>query len=303
VKYTYLLINFFTVLFPVVLSFDKRVQFYKSWKFIWPGMLITGIVFLFWDVLFTLNGVWSFNDDRIIGIKFFQLPLEEVLFFLTVPFACLFIYACLNYYIKWQPSDKWTRIITNLLIVLSAAFIVLCFDRLYTMVTFGLLLPLLFIIQYVFKVKWLGRLYLMYVVALIPFYIVNGLLTYMPVVLYNNIENMAIRIGTIPVEDHFYCMAMLLMNVSFFEYFKARENKMSELPVYTKSQLALRNGQDKPEVWIAYKGLIYDVSRSRLWRNGKHYEHWAGQDLTKELGDAPHDEWVFQNFDAIGKLA
>ncbi len=78
---------------------------------------------------------------------------------------------------------------------------------------------------------------------------------------------------------------------------------MDELPVYTKSQLALRNGQDKPEVWIAYKGVIYDVSRSRLWHSGKHYEHWAGQDLTAELPDAPHDEWVFDNFDPIGKLA
>lgn len=78
---------------------------------------------------------------------------------------------------------------------------------------------------------------------------------------------------------------------------------MSDLPIYTKSQLALRNGQDKPEIWIAYKGLIYDVSRSRLWRNGKHYEHWAGQDLTHELPDAPHDEWVFEHFDVIGKLS
>lgn len=78
---------------------------------------------------------------------------------------------------------------------------------------------------------------------------------------------------------------------------------MDELPVYTRSQLALRNGQDRPEVWIAYKGLIYDVSRSRLWMRGWHYEHWAGQDLTHELADAPHDEWVFQNFDPIGRLA
>jgi predicted heme/steroid binding protein len=76
-----------------------------------------------------------------------------------------------------------------------------------------------------------------------------------------------------------------------------------QLPVYSKSQLALRNGQDKPEIWIAFKGLIYDVSASRLWRNGKHYEHWAGQDLTPELADAPHDEWVFQTFEPIGKLA
>jgi predicted heme/steroid binding protein len=76
-----------------------------------------------------------------------------------------------------------------------------------------------------------------------------------------------------------------------------------ELPFYTKNQLALRNGQDKPEIWCAYKGVIYDVSRSKLWRNGKHYEHWAGQDLTEELKDAPHTEHVFEKFDPIGKLA
>lgn len=77
---------------------------------------------------------------------------------------------------------------------------------------------------------------------------------------------------------------------------------MSELPVYTRSQLALRNGQDKPQIWVACRGLIYDVTESRLWRNGKHYEHWAGQDLTDELADAPHTEGVFEKFEVIGKL-
>jgi predicted heme/steroid binding protein len=76
----------------------------------------------------------------------------------------------------------------------------------------------------------------------------------------------------------------------------------SELPHYTKAQLALRNGQDKPMIWVAYKGLIYDVTPSRLWRNGKHYEHWAGQDLTEELEDAPHNANVFDKFEAIGIL-
>lgn len=78
---------------------------------------------------------------------------------------------------------------------------------------------------------------------------------------------------------------------------------MSEaLPEYTRMQLALRNGQDREEVWIAYQGTIYDVTHSRLWRTGKHYEHWAGQDLTDELPDAPHTEKVFERFKAIGKL-
>ncbi|WP_026955034.1 cytochrome b5 domain-containing protein [Algoriphagus vanfongensis] len=70
----------------------------------------------------------------------------------------------------------------------------------------------------------------------------------------------------------------------------------------TKQQLALRNGQDKPEIWIAFRGLIYEVTESRLWKSGKHYEHWAGQDLTEELADAPHTDQVFEKFSPIGRL-
>jgi predicted heme/steroid binding protein len=78
--------------------------------------------------------------------------------------------------------------------------------------------------------------------------------------------------------------------------------KKEQLPEITRSQLALRNGQDKPEVWVAYKNFVYDVTASRLWRNGKHYEHWAGQDLTDELSDAPHTANVFDKFQIIGRL-
>lgn len=77
----------------------------------------------------------------------------------------------------------------------------------------------------------------------------------------------------------------------------------SELPKYSRFQLATRNGQDREEVWIAFKGLIYDVSNSKMWRDGKHYQHWAGQDLTEDLADAPHSERVFEKFKPIGKLA
>ncbi len=77
---------------------------------------------------------------------------------------------------------------------------------------------------------------------------------------------------------------------------------MKEYPIYTRSQLALRNGQDREDIWVAYQGLIYDLTESRLWRKGKHYEHWAGQDLTEELKDAPHNANVFDKFEAIGIL-
>jgi len=77
---------------------------------------------------------------------------------------------------------------------------------------------------------------------------------------------------------------------------------LETLPEYTLAQLALRNGNDKPEIWVAFRGDIYDVTKSKLWRNGKHYEHWAGQDLTPELDLAPHSEAVFSKFDVIGKV-
>ncbi len=74
------------------------------------------------------------------------------------------------------------------------------------------------------------------------------------------------------------------------------------MEVYTRMQLALRNGQDREEIWVAYKGKIYDVTHSRHWRDGRHYKHWAGQDLTEEMEDAPHSESVFFRMEPIGTL-
>lgn len=222
-KYTYLLINFLTIVFPVALSFDKRVAFYKSWKYIWPGMAITGLFFLVWDVLFTVKGVWSFNPKYILGITIYQLPLEEVLFFLTVPFACIFIYACLNHYFKYMLNDMVSEVISSALIVLSILVLIFHSQKLYPLVTFGLLLVLVVLFEYALRRRWLNRFYIMYIVALIPFYLVNGALTSIPVVLYSKTQTIGNRVWTIPFEDHFYLMALLLMNIGFFEYFKSRK--------------------------------------------------------------------------------
>jgi len=222
VKYTYLIINFLTIVLPVALSFDKRVAFYKSWKFMWPGMGITGLFFLVWDVLFTVKGVWSFNPKYVMGLALFGLPIEEVLFFLTVPFACLFIYACLNHYLNYMLSDMLSEVISGALGVLSILILVFNWHKLYPLVTFSLLLVLVILFEYVLRRRWLNRFYIMYAVALIPFYLVNGALTSIPVVLYSKTQTMGDRVWTIPFEDHFYLMALLLMNIGFFEYFSKK---------------------------------------------------------------------------------
>ncbi len=74
------------------------------------------------------------------------------------------------------------------------------------------------------------------------------------------------------------------------------------METYTKFQLALRNGQDMEQIWVAHKGIIYDVSESRYWRRGMHYKHWSGQELSDELVAAPHSDSVFAKFNIVGKL-
>ncbi|MFD2162198.1 lycopene cyclase domain-containing protein [Paradesertivirga mongoliensis] len=218
---TYLLINFFTLFFPVVLSFDKRVRFIKNWRHIFPGLIITGGLFLFWDYLFTIYDVWSFNPEYVIGLYILNLPLEEILFFVTVPFACLFIYECLNYYVKRDVLKAASTSITLVLLVLSIAMLIFFSGRVYTLITFGLLLALC-IYLLLKRPPYMGRFYLAYLVSLAPFYVVNGILTSIPIVLYNDAENLGFRVGTIPFEDHFYSLAMLLLNVIFFEFFKQK---------------------------------------------------------------------------------
>lgn len=222
-KYTYLFINLCTIAFPLALSFDKRVQFYKSWKCLWPGMLITGIFFTAWDILFVQQGVWTFNKACITGIYIFNLPLEEVLFFVTVPYACIFIHACLNYYLQW-PVPVWIgKVIAVLFLIASGYSAAANYHRLYTLVAFGLLFIMLVITRWVWGTAWLSHFYLTYLIVLIPFFIVNGLLTAIPVVIYNPDEHLQLQAGTIPLEDFSYLMTLLLMNLSFFEYFNRRQ--------------------------------------------------------------------------------
>lgn len=223
-KSAYLLINFLTILFPVLLSFDKRVQFYKQWKFIFPALLISGLVFLVWDYVFTISNVWSFNEEYVTGVYFLELPIEEILFFITVPFACIFIYECLNYYVKRDVLKRFTTIISTIILFFSVVMLVFFHDRVYTLVTFSLLGFLVLYAGFFRKKFWLGRFYLAYFVSMIPFFIVNGILTSIPIVMYNNAENADLRIGSIPLEDSFYSMAMLLMNVLFFESLRKKEN-------------------------------------------------------------------------------
>ena len=220
--YIYLYLNLFTLFFPFILSFDKRVHFYTNWKFLFPAMAVNALVFISWDSLFTRLGIWGFNPAYLVGLDLFGLPLEEVLFFVTVPYACVFIYEVLRAYTR----RDWLRpYATGLALALIGILVALGFiflPRLYTSVTCLFLSLVLAGHLWLFRDKVLGWFYLAYLVHLLPFLLVNGVLTALPIVWYNNAYNLGIRLYTIPVEDTAYSMAMLLLTISVYEFLKQK---------------------------------------------------------------------------------
>lgn len=221
--FTYLLINLCSVVVPFACSFEHRIAFYKNWKAILLAIFLPAIGFLIWDAIFTHLGVWGFNSRYITGFSFFNLPIEEVLFFIAVPYASLFTYAVLNHFVKPDVFGKLAKPLGFSLLAVLAVISVLHSDKLYTFWTS--LLAVLFLATHLFVLKrhYWSRLLFAYVVVLVPFFIVNGLLTGTgleePVVWYNNQENVGIRLLTIPIEDTIYGFLLIGLNITLYETF------------------------------------------------------------------------------------
>lgn len=222
----YLWIIILSISVPLVAGFDSRLKFYRNWKFLFPAMLLTMIVFIPWDVYKTDAGVWGFNPDHLLGLNIINLPVEEWLFFIAIPYACLFTYHAFEYLIKKDYLEPYARIITAALILILLTVAVFNPMRTYTFVTFLAATFFLSLHLFVFKATYLGRFYMMYLVTLIPFFIVNGALTGMftaePVVWYDDTRNLGIRLGTIPIEDAIYGLLMLMMNTTIYEWLRKR---------------------------------------------------------------------------------
>lgn len=225
-EHLYLWLNILSFIIPFLFSFYPSADFSKQWRSVLPAMLITAIIFILWDEWFTRMGIWGFNSKYLSGIYVFNLPLEEVLFFFCIPYACVFTYYALNYLIHKDHFAFIHRWITLVLIIVLLVAGSINLHRWYTGVTFVLTAIFLLLIFLWSKPEYMGRFYLSFLVILIPFFIVNGVLTgYFidePVVWYNDAENLGIRIGTIPVEDIVYALLLMLMNVSIADWLERR---------------------------------------------------------------------------------
>ena len=223
-NFTYLILLISSVSVPLALSFDKKVQYYKNLKYILPAILFTATLFIIWDIYFTEAKIWSFNPEYTIGIDLKGLPLEEWLFFLVIPYACVFIYEVLKVYLEKYEYAKHFLVLSLFLIVGFALLSYFFRQQLYTFFTF--LFSAVYLGYVVFRNQFkqhITKFYFCYFVSLLPFTIVNGILTSLPVVQYNPAHILNIRIMNIPIEDFSYLFLMLLLVTTIYEMLKKRK--------------------------------------------------------------------------------
>lgn len=229
-SYLYALLLLFSIIGPFSLSFDKKISFFKSIIPLAWGTLVMMLLFIPWDIYFTQEKIWGFNSDYLMGPHIARLPIEEWSFFLVIPYACIFIIACVQGYL---PSiRKYNKIILKVFIGLGVLLMVLAiynYDKAYTVATFSMLGILLFVIGFFIKPNWVSTFLIGYLFSIVPFLVINGVLTgtgiVNQVVWYDNTENLSIRVATIPIEDFAYLMLLLCIVYWVFNEVKREKNQ------------------------------------------------------------------------------
>ena len=227
----YLVLDLLAISIPLAFSFENRLQFYKLWKGLFLSILIVGLVYILWDSLFARLGVWGFNPDYLTGKFVFNLPIEEYLFFICVPYAGVFTFHVFRTLMPgFTIKEKYLRLIVFPIAIVLLVTGLVYSVKLYTCSTF-LFAAFSIFISFVFFRELLPHFLFSFTAILIPFFIMNGILTGMwiekEVVWYNDAENLGIRLVTIPLEDVFYGMALILWNVNLTYFFQRRSEVKS----------------------------------------------------------------------------
>jgi len=223
--WTYFLILGLSLIYPLAQTFEWRLKMYKRLKHIFPGILFSATLFIIWDVFFTEARIWGFNHSYTKDWYVLGLPLEEWLFFLVIPYCVFFTYEVLRFFIKNFHIPKISKYFIWTSLILAVIALPFVYKLTYTFTTIAFVIPFLALQLIIKSYKtWFSYFLLTYAITFIPFIVINGFLTRIPVVWYNNAENLGIRIGTVPVEDFIYLLGMLLPAFTIYHYLQDRKS-------------------------------------------------------------------------------
>jgi len=228
-QYTYLLILLFTVVICFVASFDRRLRFDREFIPFLKASILVAIFFIAWDIWFTSRGVWWFDTRYTLGLLILGLPLEEWLFFIFIPFSCIFTYFCIDKFFSLQQLSAFNNILVFVSVIVCTVVALSFADRIYTVVTAAVTILMLLIFHFVLRVQWITQASLVFTLLMLGFLPVNGILTgtglESPIVNYNSSDFMGVRIFTIPIEDAVYGYTQFLLVLYFFKKFHSNRYK------------------------------------------------------------------------------
>ncbi len=220
---SYLLILIGIIAVPLFFSFEKQLSFYTNLKYLLPAMIFTGAIFIILDLRFEQRAIWRFNSEFTIGINILNLPIEEWLYYIAVPFLGVSVYEFLNYRFYDFERPKFFLALSLFLLILFGVAAYLSRQKIYPFFIFFLIA--IYLGYTIFRerfTKHYTKFYLAYFVLLIPFLIISGLLTALPIIEYNPDFNLGIRLFSIPVENFASLFLLLLMNITIYEFLKER---------------------------------------------------------------------------------
>jgi lycopene cyclase domain-containing protein len=236
-NFLYLIIDLLSISVPLVFSFERRIRFYKLYPKLIPSILFTTLFFIIWDYFFTKNAIWGFNPKYLIGIEFYGLPLEEILFFICIPYASIFTYQVVDFFFSERISKilNLETIFLKIFFLLSILLSIIFWYKAYTLGTF-LCLAFTILLYKSFRFEqFFMKLVFAYLFILLPFCLTNGILTgtglESPVVWYNDSENLGIKFISIPIEDFFYGFNLLFINLLVFSLLDKQRSSLRALHV------------------------------------------------------------------------
>jgi lycopene cyclase domain-containing protein len=220
----YLILELIVIIIPLIFSFDKNLRFYRNWKSVLSSLLLVSAIYIPIDIYFTMHGIWGFNPEHHSGIVILSLPLEEWLFFFTIPYASMFLHYTFVYYFPAKMiSNKVCTLLSVLFIVLLVILIFFTYHKTYTFIDSILLIGAL-IFSLFDKAGIINRFYITFLIILVPFILLSSILTGSfinnAVYWYNNSFNLGVRIFTIPVEDIGFAFSLILFNILLIHKFQ-----------------------------------------------------------------------------------
>lgn len=215
---------------PFALSFDKKVAFYKEWGLVFFATICVALPFLLWDEYFTQWGVWGFNPRYLLKLYFGHLPIEEVLFFFVIPYNFIFLIRVIQAYFPKRNVAKLPHLFAFLFVFSSTMWVFFYSKNYYTFLACFLSGALTILLR---KKNWYQDFMWAYLLCLLPFFIVNGVLTGavtdQPIVWYSESHIIGWRMISIPFEDLYYNYALLLPLTWIYFSLKIRKENASRI--------------------------------------------------------------------------